>query len=69
MELREFKKIIDKADRHAGKCKVNVEFWVNDKPLDIKEIGQFGVIPDVVITLEPRRILILPDGGRVRRKK
>lgn len=52
MKLKEFKKLIDKTARRAGKCDVDIEFWLNDKPLEIKEMGQFGVVPDVVITLE-----------------
>lgn len=51
MKLKELKLAIDKAVEYAGDCDVDVEVWYKNKGYRIGQIGQFGVIPDVVITI------------------
>ncbi len=56
MKLREFKKIVDAACKRAGKAAehADVEFWVGeDSCHEVEHIGQFSVVPDLVITLKP----------------
>ena len=52
MKLSKFKKQIDMAVKYAGDHDPDVEFWVGEKQYDIKNIGQFSIVPDVVISLE-----------------
>lgn len=51
MKLKELKECIDKAVEHAGDCDPDVEVWFKKKCYRIRSIGQFGVIPDVTITI------------------
>ena len=51
MKLKQLKKCIDLCVKNAGKLNPDVEVWLNDKLFRIKEIGQFGVVPDVAITI------------------
>ncbi len=43
-------------DRHADnpECADNiaVEFWLGDQMVELDRIGQFGVVPDVTITVK-----------------
>ena len=55
MKIDELKKVIDKAYKKGRGC--NVEFYINLSDgtfawLDIKDIGQFNVLPDATITFE-----------------
>lgn len=52
MKLRYFRNILNKTIRYAGSTSPKVMFCVDNKEYHIKHIGQFGVIPDVVIELE-----------------
>ena len=52
MKLKDLKKAIDQAVKYAGKCDPDVEVWLGEKKMyRIKRIGQFGLVPDVTITL------------------
>lgn len=52
MKLKELKKVIDKAAEYAGDCDPDVEIWVgNKRAYKIGRIGQFGVVPDVTISV------------------
>lgn len=51
MILDELIQNLQKAKDYAGRGDVEVEFWCEDKYLELKRIGQFNIIPDVVIHL------------------
>lgn len=51
MSLRELKSCIDKACEYAGDIDANVEVWIGKKAYSITRVGQFGIIPDVTITV------------------
>lgn len=52
MKLKLLKEVIDKAVDYAGDCDPDVEIWVGDKKAyRIESISQFGVVPDVTITV------------------
>jgi hypothetical protein len=63
VKLIKLKKLIEVLqgayDRHkdAPKCanNIRVEFWLGEQMVELERIGQFGVIPDVTITLKPPR--------------
>jgi hypothetical protein len=55
MKLKKFKKIIDKAFSVAEECNVNIEFYLGEEELKIEDIGQFGVVLDVVVSLKKLR--------------
>lgn len=52
MKLRELKKAIDYCASKAETTDPDVLFYFGKKTLEVVEIGQFGVVPDVVITLK-----------------
>lgn len=62
MKLTDFKKAIDHAYKKAGGAKGSavVEFWLGNKLEDqllLESISQFGIVPDVVITLKrPKKV-------------
>lgn len=52
MKLSKLKCIIDKAVEYAEDCDPSVEFWIEDEEvLELQDISQFSVVPDVKITL------------------
>lgn len=51
MKLKKLKEIIDLCVINAGDCDPDVEVWFKKAMYDIREVGQFGVIPDVTITI------------------
>ena len=52
MKLKMLKTLIDEAVAYAGDCDPDVEVWVGEKrAYRIGRIGQFGVVPDVTITV------------------
>jgi len=52
MKLKELKSVIDQAVEYAGDCNPDVEIWIGDKKAyRIGRIGQFGVIPDLTISV------------------
>lgn len=53
MKLRRMKEVIDKAVENLGDLEdAKVEIWVGDKKAyKVGRIGQFGVIPDVTISV------------------
>ena len=52
MKLKKLKEIIDEAVEYAGDCDPDVEIWIGDKKgYRIGSIGQFGVIPDLTISV------------------
>lgn len=51
MKLKKLKEIIDKCVENAGDTDPDVEVWFKKAMYDIREIGQFGVVPDVTITI------------------
>lgn len=53
MTLAELKSCIDQAVKKAGKTAktANVEVWYGDEMLEITEVSQFGVVPDVMLTV------------------
>ncbi len=52
MNLLELKTAIDRCVERAGALNPEVEFWVGETEIYLEEIGQFGVVPDVVFLLE-----------------
>lgn len=55
--LKKFLEVIQGCyDKHKDKPEcadsIRVEFWMGEEMLHLKRIGQFGVVPDVTITLE-----------------
>jgi len=56
MKLRELKECIDKCWEKIDETDPDVEFIletdITSEYLEVEEIGQFGVIPDVTITLK-----------------
>lgn len=53
ISLKTLKRIIDRcAKKTDGSSFCKVEIWLDNEEYRIKEIGQFGVIPDVVIQIE-----------------
>lgn len=52
MKLKKFAKLIRKAVEEAGDTDPDVEVWQGDSQFEIKSIGQFGVVADVVIHLK-----------------
>jgi len=52
MKLRKLRRILRQAAFNADGLNPQVEVCLGDKILRIKHIGQFGVVPDVVIELE-----------------
>jgi len=56
MKLKQLKSCIDQCVVSAGKLNPNVEVWIGDKSYRIKEVSQFGVVPDVAITLTKRPV-------------
>ena len=55
IRLYKLKEIIDAAVKKIGKKSAKfcvVEFWLGDEMLDLESIGQFGIVPDVVIELK-----------------
>ena len=52
MKLKKLKEIIDQCVENAGDCDPEVEIWVGDKKAyRIGRIGQYGLIPDVTISV------------------
>lgn len=51
MTLKELKSVIDQAVERAGECDAKVEVWYKNKGYRIARVGQFGLIPDVTITI------------------
>lgn len=52
MTLKELKTIIDQAVDYAGDCDPDVEIWIGDKKAyNIGRIGQYGVVPNVIISV------------------
>lgn len=54
MNLKDFKSCIDQAFKKAGKvaATADVEVWIKDKKYKIKDITQFSIKPDLMITIE-----------------
>ena len=52
MKLKEFKKLIDKTIKYAGKTNPNIYFYFMGKDLDIENIEQFSILPDVHICFQ-----------------
>lgn len=52
MKLKELKKIIDKCVKFAENTDPNVEIFCNEDEYEITRMGQFGVVPDVIIDIE-----------------
>ncbi|WP_257283292.1 hypothetical protein [Endozoicomonas sp. SESOKO1] len=52
MKLKRLKAIIDQCVDYAGDCDPDVEIWIGDKKAyKIGRIGQFGVLPNVIISV------------------
>jgi len=51
MKLKELKVIIDEAIEHSGECNPNVEIRVGKSVYAIGTVGQFGIEPDVIISV------------------
>lgn len=54
MTIKELKSCVDQCAKKAGKtaATAKVEIWLGDKMYTIKEVRQFGVVPDMSITIE-----------------
>ena len=60
MKLIRLKKLIevlqtahDKYNNESVCESISVEFWLGDQMVELDRIGQFGIVPDVTITLKP----------------
>ena len=51
MKLKKLKEIIDQCVDRVGECDPDVEVWFKKSMYDIREISQFGIIPDVTIVI------------------
>lgn len=51
MSLNELIEKLQIAKAKAGDADVDVEFWCGDNCMEVDSIGQFNIIPDVVIHL------------------
>lgn len=54
MKLNELKKIIDQASVYAADTDPDVEIWEGDTFYEIKRIGQFGILPNVIIHIKKK---------------
>lgn len=54
LTLRQLKSCIDQAWEKAGKAAehASVEVWMGDDLYRIVSVGQFGVVPDVTLTIK-----------------
>lgn len=55
MTLKQLKSCIDQAYKKAGEkiaATSEVEVWLGDEMLRLKSVGQFGIVPDVTLTVE-----------------
>ena len=55
MTLKQLKSCIDQAYKKAGAkyaAKSEIEVWLGDKLYRLASVGQFGVVPDVTLTIE-----------------
>ena len=52
MNLKKFAAVINECVEKAGGSDPSIEIWLNDTEYAIESIGQYGVIPDVVIHLK-----------------
>lgn len=52
MKLKKLKAVIDQAVDYARDCDPDVEIWIGDKKAyRIGRISQFGVLPNVIISV------------------
>lgn len=52
MKLKQLKTVIDQAVDYAGDCDPDVEIWIGEKKAyKIGHISQFGVLPNVIISV------------------
>lgn len=52
VKLKQLKAVIDQCVDCAGDCDPDVEIWIGDKKAyKIGRIGQYGVVPDVLISV------------------
>ena len=52
MKLKQLKAVIDQCVDYAGDGDPDVEIWIGDKKAyKIGHIGQYGVVPDVLISV------------------
>lgn len=54
MKLRQLKAVIDQAFENAEGMDVEVEVWFKKRMYRIERVGQFGLVPDVTITIGPK---------------
>ena len=55
ISLWKFKQVINQCwQNRDGARGMRVMFLVGDEEYELKDIGQFGVMPDVTITLKPK---------------
>lgn len=52
---------LQQADEVVGDNDVKVEVWVGDKMYRIVRVGQFGIVPDVTLTLADEPEVIWED--------
>ena len=55
MTLKELKSCIDQAYKKAGAkyaAKSEIEVWLADKLYRLTDVGQFDVVPDVMLTIK-----------------
>jgi hypothetical protein len=53
MKLKMLKGMIDQAVERAGESDPDVEVCLGEKAYEIVQVGQFHIVPDVIITIEP----------------
>jgi len=53
VNLRTLRNVLNKCIKNAQTARgMRVEFWIGEEEYRLKNIGQFGVLPDVVVELE-----------------
>lgn len=64
LNLKALKSCIDQAYERAGKAAdhVDVEVWLGDELYRVVGIGQFGVVPDVTLTIKKESDLKVQKG-------
>lgn len=58
MKLKKLKEVIDQAVENAGDCDPDVEVWFKKSMYRIMDVGQFGVVPDVTITIGKKELTL-----------
>lgn len=62
MKLSELQRALNECSERAGDYDPDIEIWFKKSMYSIMSIGQFGVVPDVTITIG-EKLFSADDGG------